>query len=407
MYIPRYIENVIQNVSKTFKVLYVSGPRQVGKTTTLLQMAKQHQRNYVTLDDIADRELAQNDPEFFLQKFKTPLLIDEVQYAPQLFPYIKIRVDQTQTKGSYWLTGSQQFRVMKNVHESLVGRVGIIQLLGLSSAELTGKMQQPAPFLPTQLPGTSVNPELDKIDKVFKYITIGFFPALWQTDPPDKSIFYNSYQQTYLDRDLQDIFGITKISQFNTFLRLCAARTGQQLNYSDLARDAGIAVSTAREWISILESTMQIYLLRPYYHNFSKRLVKAPKLYFLDTGLAAHLTKWKDAATVQSGAMAGSFFETYVITELIKSYIFRGVEPPLYYFRDKESHEVDVLIEDGQKLYPVEIKLASRVQSDDVASILYLQKKIHTMSAGGVICLAPKRYAITRDIEAIPVGEIQ
>lgn len=412
MYIHRYIEPTIEKVSRTFPVLYLSGPRQVGKTTTLLHLAKKRKMNYVTLDNITDRELAKNDPQLFLQTYPAPVLIDEVQYAPQLFPYIKMEVDTTQKKGSYWLTGSQQFRVMKNVHESLAGRVGILQLLGLSHAERTGTKRFSAPFHPSSKKNLTkkqfVQAESMKIHEVFRDIVTGSFPVLWQDAPPDLSVFYNSYIQTTLDRDLSEIFGITKISEFNTFLQLCAARTGQQLNYSDLARDAGVAVSTAKEWISILESTMHIYLLRPYYKNISKRLIKAPKLYFMDTGLAAYLTKWKDADTARAGAMAGALFETFVVSEILKSYLFRGIEPPLYYFRDKEGHEIDLLIEDEATLYPVEIKLKSSVRASDLSGMVYAQSKFQGLvGEGTVICVAPQRYPINRGITATPVGEIQ
>ena len=239
-------------------MLYLSGPRQVGKTTTLRQLAESQGMNYVTLDDLEDRALAKNDPVFFLQKYPAPLLIDEVQYAPELFPYIKIQVDQTQRKGRYWLTGSQQFRVMKNVRESLAGKVGIIHLLGLSSAEIDKKQFRKHPFLPNQPVTPHRGTRLGNTNTVFEQITTGFFPELWQKNAPDKFVFYNSYIQTYIDRDLQDIFGIAKIEEFNTFMRLCAARTGQLLNYSDLARDAAISVETARNWLGILESTMQV-----------------------------------------------------------------------------------------------------------------------------------------------------
>ncbi|MFA5995183.1 MAG: ATP-binding protein [Patescibacteria group bacterium] len=408
MYITRYIEKTILEITKSFKVLYLGGPRQVGKTTVLKHLAEKQQRNYVTLDNLNDRNLAKKDPELFLQKYPAPLFIDEVQYAPDLFSYIKIRVDQSQINGSYWLTGSQQFRVMKNVHESLAGRVGIIQLLGLSNAEIDRKPFLSQPFLPSSQP---LSPQfltsLGSINPIFNKILTGFFPYFWRNNVTDRTTFYNSYLQSYIERDLQAIFGLTKLAEFQTFIRLCAARSGQLLNYSELAKDSDISVHAAKEWLSILQSTMQVYLLRPYYRNFSKRLIKAPKLYFLDTGLATHLTKWPDAQTLQAGAMAGSFFETYVISEIIKSYLFRGLEPPLSYFRDKEGHEVDLLIESGQKVYPVEVKLASRVQTKDIPSMFYLQKKLPNCADGGVICLSPQRYPITRGIDAIPVEEIQ
>lgn len=406
VYITRYIEKIVSNVSESFKVLYLGGPRQVGKTTVLQHIAEHQNRAYVSLDNPQQRQLAQQDPELFLDRYPTPVLIDEVQYAPQLFPYIKIRVDQNPTPGQYWLTGSQQFAVMKQVQESLVGRVGILHLLGLSSAELHRTVASTEPFIPQSV---SVSPStLTKETDVFQRIYRGSFPALVQDQAMGSEIFYSSYLQTYIDRDLTALFGVTKVREFHTFLQLCAARTGQLLNYSDLARDAGISVHAARSWISILEGTMQIYLLQPYYKNISKRLIKAPKLYFLDTGFAAYLTKWNSAATLAAGAMAGAFFETHVVAELVKSYLFRGEQPPLYYFRDKELHEVDILIERNQQLYPIEIKRAVTIHSNDAKGLNYLRKtSALPVQIGGIVCLSPSVLPLDQHNTILPVGVIQ
>ncbi|MDI6755766.1 MAG: DUF4143 domain-containing protein, partial [Thermodesulfobacteriota bacterium] len=230
----------------------------------------------------------------------------------------------------------------------------------------------------------------------------GGFPLLSHKNPPPLEIFYNSYLQTYIDRDLRDIFNVSKIATFHKFLQLCAARTGQMLNYSDLARDADISVHAAKEWINILVASSQIYLLEPYYRNFSKRMIKAPKLYFLDTGLAAYLTRWKTAETLAGGAMAGAFFETHVVGEIIKSYWFRGEQAPLYYYRDKEGHEVDLIIESEGKLYPIEIKLSSKVEGSDLKNIKYLSKKLKNIGKGAVISLSPHPLPLDRKNEIIP-----
>ncbi len=403
MYIPRYLEDIILKTHRTFKVLYLGGPRQVGKTTLLSRLAQRLKMRYVSLDDLSARELARQDPELFLQKFPAPLFIDEVQYAPALFPFVKLRVDGTKRNGQYWLTGSQQFSIMKNLQESLAGRVGILSLLGFSAAEEQKIPKVKMPFLPMQSRNFYKPTDLQS---VFRRIFRGFFPALASRDPPSIEMFFNSYVQTYLDRDLRDIFNISRLSTFHIFLQLCAARTGQILNYSALASDAGVSVHAAREWIHILETSMQIYLLKPYYRNVSKRIIKSPKLYFLDTGLAAFLTKWKSPESLMSGAMAGAFFETYIIGEIIKSYLYRGEEPPIYYFRDKEHHEVDLLIERNNTIYPIEIKIASRINASAVNNMIYFRKKIPNAGNGAVICLAKNQLPIDRMHDVISVGTI-
>lgn len=403
MYIPRYLEEDILKTHRTFKVLYLGGPRQVGKTTLLSRLAQRLKIHYVSLDNLSARELARRDPDLFLQKYPAPLFIDEVQYAPDLFSSIKLRVDATERNGQYWLTGSQQFSIMKNLKESLAGRVGILSLLGFSMSEEKKIIKCKLPFLPTRSPRFY---ERSDLRSVFHRIFRGFFPSLTKRNAPEIERFFNSYVQTYLDRDLRDIFNVSHLSTFHVFLQLCAARTGQILNYSTLARDAGVSVHAAREWIHILETSMQIYLLRPYYRNVSKRIIKSPKLYFLDTGLAAFLTKWKSPDSLMSGAMAGAFFETYVVGEIIKSYLYRGEEPPLYYFRDKEHHEVDILIERNNVIYPIEIKMSSRVNESEINNIMYLRKKIPNVEKGAVICLAKDPLPIDRIHDAIPVGMI-
>lgn len=403
MYKRRYLEDVVLGFNKSFKALYLSGPRQVGKTTLLLRLAKRFGFNYVSLDEIGQQQLAQDDPALFLQKHSVPLFIDEVQYAPQLFPFIKLAVDRVKRTGLYWLTGSQQFSIMRNVKESLAGRVGIINLLGFSLAEKRRIPKLKHPFLPGTAPAKA---RPLGVKELFVHIQRGSFPVLTHKNAPALSAFYNSYLQTYIDRDLRDIFKVSKISDFHRFLSLCAARTAQILNISDLAKDAGISVNAAREWLNILEASFQVYLLQPYYRNISKRIIKAPKLYFLDTGLAAFLTKWKSPETLLSGAMAGAFFETFVVGEIIKSYWFRGEEAPVYYFRDKEKHEIDLLLEQEGKLYPVEIKLASKAGAADLGNINYLRKKIGNVSTGAIINAGQLHLAIDRDNEVLPASLI-
>lgn len=403
MYILRYLEETVLKIHRTFKVLYLGGPRQVGKTTLLQHLADRLKMHYVSLDVSAHRNLAQSDPDLFLEKYPPPLLIDEVQYAPELFSPIKIRADQTKKNGLYWLSGSQQFALIHNLKESLAGRVGIISLLGFSMAEEKKIPKSKYVFVPGTLLQSAGK---ITIRTLFQRIVRGSFPLLSQKHAIPLETFYDSYVQTYIDRDLGAFFEFTKIRAFGNFLRLCAARTGQILNYSSLASDAGVSVPTVQTWISLLEASKHIYLLQPYHRNISKRIIKSPKLYFLDTGLAAFLTKWKTPEILMEGAMAGAFFETFVMSEIIKSYLYRGEEPPLYYFRDKEGHEVDCLIVRNGKIFPLEIKLSATAKVSDCKNINYLRKKLSTITKGAIICLAQERFPLDRDNEAIPVSMI-
>lgn len=380
-YIPRLLEKFVSRTSKSFKVVYLGGPRQVGKTTLLKKLSEKENRTYVTLDDLSQRRLAKSDPHFFIEQLKLPAIIDEVQYAPELFSAIKKIVDESDVNGQFWLTGSQQFNLIKNIQESLAGRVAILDLLGLSQKEKP------------------------KLKPIFEDIFEGSFPVFQQKNKPDRNTFFNSYVQTYLDRDLSDVFGITKQSEFNRFIEVCAARTAQVLNISDMARDGGIPVSTAVEWLSILEATKQVYLLRPYYPNITKRIIKAPKLYFLDTGLASFLTKWDSSDNLKAGAMSGAIFETYIISEFIKKYINKGKEPPLYYIRDKEGHEVDLLVHDNG-IHMYEIKIAVKTDTDFEKNMNYFEKKSKDFKSKTIISLIKEPIKVTGGIEYIPYNQI-
>jgi len=391
-------------IHRSFPVLYLSGPRQVGKTTLLKHLADQTGMNYASLDDPELKTMANEEPRLFLDRFKQPLLIDEAQYAPNLFPFIKMNVDNSGKNGLYWLTGSQQFSLMKNVRESLAGRVGIVNLLGFSAAEEFQYDHMPdKPFLPG-LPDET--PPSQSLDEIFNRIHRGFFPRLTLPDAPPLNIFYGSYLQTYIDRDVRDIYRIARIDDFNRFISLCAARTGQILNISDLARDAGVSVNAANEWLGILETGSQIFLLQPYYQNISKRMIKAPKLYFLDTGFAAYLTKWRTVETLATGASAGAFFETYIVAEIIKGYIHRGLDAPVYYFRDKQKHEIDLIIEHDGGLYPIEIKMTGNADSNHLKNIHYFRERIAKTREGALISLSPLTGKISEFDYSIPAWNI-
>lgn len=362
-------------------------------------------RNYVSLDEFGPRTLANEDPELFLERFQAPLVIDEIQYAPVLLERIKVLVDRRREPGLYWLTGSQHFPLMQGVSESLAGRVAIIKLLGLSQEEEFQFPERPLPFRPDRVLTCQPRPAMGA-SSIFQRITRGTFPIFLHENAPPIHTFYGSYLQTYIERDVRSMANISKLMAFERFLKLAAARIGQLLNLSELARDAEISVSTAREWLNILEAGFQVLLLRPYFRNISKRQIKTPKLYFLDTGLACYLTGWRSPEVAMEGAMAGSLFENYVVTEIIKSYWYRGLEPSIWFWRTKEKTEVDLLLEEDGRLFPIEIKLTMRPQKKMVKGIEAIRRRIPAMGQGCIICPAEQRYPLTRDIEVVPVGEL-
>ena len=403
----RTLAKAINDISKTFRILLVTGPRQVGKTT-LLELCAEKGRNYVTLDDFEARQLAQNDPGLFIQTYKPPLIIDEVQYAPQLFSSLKITVDREKKNGMYWLTGSQKFHLMKGITESLAGRVAIIDLLGLSQAEIEERANTNTPFLPTTAWIERTREFIKKplsLNKTYDRIWRGSFPHLYETKATDRNRFYQSYVQTYIQRDVKDILKISDENAFHRFLVAVAARTGQMLNVSDLAKDIGIDNKTAKSWLSILETSGLIYFLRPYYNNTTKRLVtKTPKVYFLDTGLCTYLTKWPDAASLEAGAMSGAILETYLFSEILKSYWHNGKEPHFYYYRDLDQNEIDLVIETGDTLYPVEFKKTGTPSLTASKNFHLLGKLGKKLGHGAVICFVEKDVPLSREVTAIPVG---
>lgn len=402
----RTLASTILEIDKSFPVLLLTGPRQVGKTT-LLELCANKQRNYVTLDDLDARQLARKDPGLFVQTYKPPLIIDEVQYAPELFSYIKIMVDRKKLNGMYWLTGSQKFHLMKGITESLAGRVAIVDLLGLSQAELDGRADKSQPFVPTPEWIGRARDEMShsrSLTDTYERIWTGSFPRIHEAGSSVRDLFYRSYVQTYIQRDVKDILNISDETTFYNFLVAVAARTGQLLNYAHLARDVAIDNKTAKAWLSILETSGLIYLLRPYYRNITKRLVKTPKLYFLDTGLCAFLTKWPSAASLEAGAMSGAILETWLFTEILKSYWHNGKEPGFYFYRDTDQREVDLVIETGDSFYPIEFKKTatpSRTASKHFPVLEKLGKKVGN---GAVICFTEKDVPLSSMVTAIPVG---
>lgn len=397
----------IYECNESFPVLLVTGPRQVGKTT-LLEMCAEEGRRYVTLDDLDVRRMAQEDPGLFVQTYQPPIIIDEIQYAPQLFSYIKIIVDREKKNGMFWLTGSQKFHLMKGITESLAGRVAIIDLLGLSQAEREGRFDHQLPFIPTvewikQTRDTIQKPQ--QLKEIYEHIWRGSFPRV-NIDLKDttRQRFYSSYIQTYVQRDVKDILTVSDDTSFYNFISAVAARTGQMLNYADLARDVAIDNKTAKAWLSVLETSGLIYLLRPYHNNLSKRLVKAPKIYFLDTGLCAYLTKWPNAESLESGAMSGAILETYLFGEILKSYWHNGKEPFFHYYRDADKKEIDLLIETGDTLYPVEFKKTATPSQTASRYFAVLNNLGKNIGHGAVICFVEGDVPLSREVTAIPVG---
>ena len=404
MYIQRTIEKSIDRANKFFPVVLVTGPRQVGKTT-VLQNCETQPRTYVSLDTLENRELAKNDPTLFLQRYPAPVLIDEIQYAPELFPYIKASVDKEKKNGMYWLTGSQQFHLMKNVSESLAGRVGILQLEGLSQDEKNGHPDVP-PFLPTEkyIKTKVQNATETDLLKIYELIWKGSYPKLYPADSDYWAVFYESYMQTYIERDIKALSAVGNELDFVKFMRALAARTGEMLNYSELANDVGVSQPTIKSWLSILQASGLVYILRPYYNNVGNRFIKTPKVYFMDTGLACYLTGWKTPEVLESGAMSGNMFETYVVSEIIKSYWHNGKQPDIYYYRDKEKREIDVLLHENGTLYPVEIKKKSNPDKGDIKAFNVIETLKQKRGPGAVVCMAQTHLPLTGDVNIVPVG---
>ncbi len=403
--IPRSLGKAILEASASFKVVLLTGPRQVGKTTLLQDIQKQS-RSYVTLDDLNLRMAAQQDPASFLDRLILPVLIDEVQYAPNLFPYIKMAVDKAKQNGLFWLTGSQQFDMMKNVTESLAGRVAILQLQGISLAEEQGRPDD-APFLPelSLLKSRQKTAKSMTLTDTYHKIWRGSYPDIvTHKDGKYWERFYSSYTSTYIQRDVREYLNISDTAAFHKFMQIAAARTGQLVNYADVARDAGVSEPTIKTWLNVLHASGIVYLLQPYFSNRTKRLVKTPKLYFMDTGLCSWLTGWLSPDVLERGAMSGAMLETWVVAEIIKSYLHHGRTPRVYFYRDKDMREVDLLIEENGVLYPLEIKKSASVQNMAFKGFGMLDALHMPIGHGGVICLTKSLTAIDDDVDAIPVG---
>ena len=412
--ISRAVEKTVKKISEIFPVIMITGPRQVGKTTLLKLGEETGKMNYVSLDSLKDRILAQDDPEMFLSMYETPLIIDEFQYAPDLLSYIKINVDKKRIEnlkenkntptGIYYLTGSQVFHTMEDVSESLAGRVGIIDLYGLSTRELNGLDQ--GIFIPDiEILKNKEKCKRYTVNQLYERILMGSYPEIYRLGGKGVEEFYETYIRTYIERDIRELINVKDENKFIKFVMNIAARTGQELNITDVANSLEITNNTADNWLSILKNTGLIFLLQPYSNNNVNRIIKKPKVYFMDTGLVTYLTGYTNATILEKSAYSGPIFETYVITEIIKSFSNNGIDAKkhLYYYRDSNGKEIDLLINYNNKIYPIEIKKSMNPKSSATKNFNVVEKFGIDIGNGGVICLTNELFPIDKSNYLIPI----
>lgn len=404
-YIKRHMEDQVLALSKTWSVILLTGPRQAGKTTMLRELSARENvgREYVSLDDLNMREMAKTDPKMFLQLHKPPVLIDEVQYAPELFTYIKIHVDEHHNPGDFWLTGSQIFRLMQGVQESLAGRVALLHMSPLSQREITGAACIPFTTNFDELVEQSKTMQPVTTPELFERIWNGCMPALVSGGYEGRDIFYSSYLSTYVERDVRDLSGTVDALKFIRFITAVAARASQLVNYKAIADDADIDQITCKSWINILETLGIVFLLHPYSNNVLKRTIKTPKLYFYDTGLVCYLTRWSSPEVAESGAMSGALLENFTVSEIMKSYQNSGREPFIHYYRDRDAKEIDVIMEGDGKLCPLEIKKTATPDKRLVRTFSVIDKSPLQLGTGAVLCMADKLSAFDRDNLIVPI----
>lgn len=405
-YIKRDMEEKILSLSKEYSCILITGSRQVGKTTVLRQLMDEN-RTYVTLDDMDERSLAKRDPAMFLQIHATPIMIDEIQYAPELFSYIKIEIDKGAAPGTYWLTGSQAFKLMELAQESLAGRVAILHMSSLSQHEIYGSGKC-TPFtleLGALKERERTNAPAD-IAELYDRIWKGSMPGLASGKFSDRDVFYSSYLQTYIDRDVKEQLQIADPLLFRDFVRAAACRSGQMLNVHDIAQDVGVSDDTAKRWLQVLEKSDVIFFLRPYSNNLLKRTVKTPKMYFFDTGLVAYLTRYSSPEILANGAINGAILENFVVSELLKSYHNNARECLLWYYRDSNANEIDMVIESDGMLHPLEIKRSVNPGSERISAFHLLDKASVPRGNGAILCMRPKLSAIDSEHYMIPIWMI-
>lgn len=404
MYIEREIQKTLQSYMKQFKVVLVTGARQAGKTTMLKHVLGES-FSYVTLDDLNELNNALNSPSTFVTNSTLPVFIDEVQLAPSLFRQIKLIVDRCEDEGVVVLSGSQSFNLMQGVSESLAGRVGVMELSSFSLREVTGNLSCEA-YVPQRIERKSTTSKKEDFD-VWSHICRGSMPRL-QEEGVDRDVFYSSYVRTYLERDVRQLVNLKDETKFYNFLIAMAARTGQLLNASDIADTAGVSVKTVQEWTSVLEASGIIHILQPFWANSDKRLSKTPKAFFLDTGLACYLTGWDTAKQLQRGAMNGHIFETFVVSEILKSHKNAGKDlRNIFFYRDQQKREIDLVIKSGHCLHPVEVKLSGNVGNDAIKNFDVLtQFKDYEVGFGHVVCQTETPYFINENVQAVSPFDI-
>lgn len=405
-YISRNLEAVVMQVTKEFPAVLVTGPHQVGKTTMLQKLMEGTNRKYVSLDDLNERSLAKSDPELFLQVHNPPVLIDEIQYAPELFPYIKIYADSHHEPGAFWITGSQVFQMMRGVQESLAGRIAVLSMTSLAQAELAGASMTPFKIDLEALTEREKFRIPADVQGIFERIYRGSMPAIVSGRNTNSQIFYSSYLLTYIERDVKLLSDAIDSLKFLRFITATAARCSQMLNVAEIAQDADINQKQAKDWLQILETLGIIFYLHPYSNNLLKRLVKTPKLYFYDTGLVCHLTRWSSPEVLENGAMNGAVLENYVVSEIAKTWLNSGKEPYMYYYRDKDAKEIDIVLEHDGILNPIEIKKTSNPGTELTRVFSLLDKASVPRGKGAVVCMKPKVGVIDRENYIVPVWTI-
>ncbi|MBQ7646800.1 MAG: ATP-binding protein [Clostridia bacterium] len=406
-YIERELERKFKEADAFFKAVLVTGARQVGKSTMLKHLAEKQNRTVVTMDNDLARELAKSDPVLFFQTYKPPILIDEIQKAPELLEQIKIMCDDSEERGRFWLTGSQRKKLMERSRDTLAGRLGILKLYGLSQREKNKALHpDELDFSMGALSGRAgMMPEND-IDAVFEHIRRGGYPDVMNANDEQMRLYYQSYIENYLIADAVNDEGISDVVSFRRFLRVCAALIGNLVNYKTLADTAGISVPTARKWLDILQDMDVVYLLEPYSNNELQRLAKTPKLYFCDTGLCAFLTRWLTVGSLRDGAANGHFFENYVVMELVKNYAYSPKTAMLSFYRDSNANEIDVFVEEDGKIHPLEIKMSANPDKKQIKKYAVLEKTTIEKSHGGIICMVPRPFPIDRENSLIPCNLI-
>lgn len=404
-YLHRTIEPVIKEVSEIFKVVLLTGSRQSGKSTCMAHLSEHTHRERLNLDNETLLSQAKGSAELFLLKHKFPLFIDEIQRAPNLFLQIKAKVDEIESYGQVWASGSQKFALMKGVSDSLAGRICPLNLMPLSLYERFGEGLKQKPYLPSKVP-SDILQSANKED-LWKIIWQGAWPRVIDMNSRQRRFFYEGLVQTYLQRDIFTEAGVEKLAEYKNFLTELALRTGQELRIGSLAKSVGVNEKTIKSWLSVAEGSELIYLLRPYYTNIGKQFVKSPKVYFTDTGLAAYLIEFPSPKAMSEYKNAGAFFETFVITEILKSWIHNGLSPSFYFYRDtKTQQEIDLLIRSEGKLYPVEVKLSARPKKEAIKNFSVLKDLPEQIGQGAVICTSEIPYGLTDDVMVHSVWEI-